>query len=518
MTTDPTTTETHHKLDLRNLRTDDFPAVQEISAKVYKGLADQWTKKEIDSLIRRFGEGQICIEDNGKPVAIALSIIIDFSLFGNNHTYRQITGNGSFKTHDAEGDYLYGIEVIVDPEYQGMRLGRRLYDARKELAVNLNLKGILIGGRIPGYQEYAKEMSAQQYILKVQKGELVDDALTFQLSNDFHVLNLLNNYWMEDRHSRGNAVLMEWLNIYYEKKTRLIGGTKSIARLGVVQWQMRRFNSFDDFMQQAEFFVDTVSDYQSDIVLFPELFNAPLIHTYEGNSSSDAMRKLAEYTEKMRAAMVEMALSYNINIITGSVPALREDGKLINVAYLCRRDGTWDSQEKLHITPDEEADWRFNGGNELKVFDTDVGKIGVLICYDIEFPELARLQTEKGMKILLVPFWTDTKTGYLRVRRCAQARAIENECYVAISGSVGNIPKVETMGIQYSQAAIFTPSDFSFPHDAIAAEATPGVETTLITDLDLDLIKELRAKGSVRNMESRRTDLYDLRWLKAEER
>ena len=129
-----------------------------------------------------------------EPVAIALSIIIDFSLFGNNHTYRQITGNATFKTHDAEGDYLYGIEVIVDPDYQGMRLGRRLYDARKELAVNLNLKGILIGGRIPGYQEYAKEMSAQQYILKVQKGEMVDDALTFQLSNDFHVLNLLNNY------------------------------------------------------------------------------------------------------------------------------------------------------------------------------------------------------------------------------------------------------------------------------------------------------------------------------------
>ena len=121
------------------------------------------------------------------------------------------------------------------------------------------------------------------------------------------------------------------------------------------------------------------------------------------------------------------------------------------------------------------------------------------------------------MKMLLVPFWTDTKTGYLRVRRCAQARAIENECFVAISGSVGNIPKVETMGIQYSQSAIFTPSDFSYPHDAIASEATPGIETTLITDLDLDLIKELRAQGSVRNFDSRRTDLYELKWLNDKE-
>ncbi len=505
--------KTEHKLGLRHLRVEDYEAVRDMSARVYKGLSAPYTRTEIETLIGRFGEGQICIEDNGKPVAVAFSIIIDFSLFGNHHTYRQITGNGTFKTHDPEGDYLYGIDVFVDPDYRGMRLGRRLYDARKDLAVNLNLKGILLGGRIPGYRDHAYSMSSQEYILKVQNKELIDNVLTFQLSNDFHVRNLLDNYWLEDHQSRGNAVLLEWVNIYYQKKTRLIGGTKSIARLGVVQWQMRRFASFDDFLQQVEFFVDTVSDYQSDIVLFPELFNAPLIHTYENTSPSEAMRLLAEYTEKMRLAMIDMALAYNINIVSGSVPTIDDKGRLINVSYLCRRDGTWDSQEKLHITPDEEMHWGFAGGDELKVFDTDVGKIGVLVCYDIEFPELARLQTEKGMRILLTPFWTDTVNGYLRVRRCAQARAIENECYVAISGSVGNIPKVETMGIQYSQAAIFTPSDFSFPHDAIASEATPGVETTLITDLDLDLIKELRRKGSVRNMESRRNDLYELRWL-----
>ncbi len=207
-----------------------------------------------------------------------------------------------------------------------------------------------------------------------------------------------------------------------------------------------------------------------------------------------------------------MALKYNINIVSGSVPMIGEDGKLYNICYLCRRDGTWDSQEKLHITPAEDFHWGFTGGNQLKVFDTDVGKIGILICFDVEFPELARLQTLRGMKLLLVPFWTDTKTGYLRVRRCAQARAIENECFVAISGSVGNVPKVETMGIQYSQSAVFTPSDFSFPHDSIASEATPGIETILVANLDLDRIKELRAKGSVRNAESRRTDLYNLSW------
>jgi len=506
------TEQFEHKLITRNLRLDDYDALYSIFERAYKQLDTPWTKNEIANLINRFPEGQICIEDNGKAVAAALSIVIDFSLFGYQHSYEQIIAGGTFKSHDEEGDYLYGIEVFVDPDYQGMRLGRRLYDVRKELAENLNLKGILLGGRIPGYHNYAAEMPPLKYILKVKNQEIVDPVLTFQLSNDFHVRNLLNRYWPEDNRSRGHAVLLEWVNIYYQKKTRLIGGAKSIVRLGVVQWQMRRFNSFDDFLQQAEFFISTVSDYSADIVLFPELFNAPLIHTYEDNSPVDAMRKLAGYTEELLQSMVDLALSYNINIVTGSVPMLHDNGKLYNVCYLCRRDGTWESQAKLHITPDEESCWQFTGGNEIKVFDTDVGKIGILICYDVEFPELVRLQALKGMKILLVPFWTDTKTGYQRVKRCAQARAIENECFVAISGSVGNIPKVETMGIQYSQSAIFTPSDFSFPHDAVAADATPGIETTLIADLDLDLIKELRAKGSVRNLESRRTDLYTLNW------
>jgi len=504
--------EIEHKLETRHLRLDDYSAIRDISNRVYKGVASPWTEDQIATLIKLFPEGQVCIEDNGKPVAIALSLIVDFSLFGEQHSYYQIVGNGTFKSHDADGDYLYGIDVSVDPNYQGMRLGRRLYDARRELAESLNLKGILLGGRISGYHKLSDQMTPQQYILKVKNRELFDPVLTFQLSNDYHVRNLLDDYWPDDHQSRGNAVLLEWINIYYQKKTKLIGRTKSIARIGVVQWQMRRFDSFDDLMQQVEFFVDTVSHYKADIILFPELFNAPLIHKYEGNNPADAMRMLAGFTEELRQAMTEMALSYNINIVTGSLPQIREDDRLYNVSFLCRRDGTWDSQAKLHITPEEDVSWKFTGGEHLKVFETDVGKIGVLICYDVEFPELARLQASKGMKILLVPFWTDTKTGYLRVRRCAQARAIENECFVAISGSVGNIPKVETMGIQYSQSAIFTPSDFSFPHDAIASEATPGIETTLITDLDLNLIKELRSQGSVRNAESRRTDLYELRW------
>jgi len=120
---------------------------------------------------------------------------------------------------------------------------------------------------------------------------------------------------------------------------------------------------------------------------------------------------------------------------------------------------------------------------------------------------------EQGMQILFVPYLTDTKSGYLRVRRCCQARAIENECYVVATGSTGTIPNLAYMDIHYSQSAIFTPSDFTFPHDAVKAEATPNTETTLIADLDLGLLKELNQHGAVRNLRQRRLDLYRLSWV-----
>ena len=153
------------------------------------------------------------------------------------------------------------------------------------------------------------------------------------------------------------------------------------------------------------------------------------------------------------------------------------------------------------------------GGQSIQTYDTDCGRIGILICYDVEFPELGRILAEDGIDILFVPFLTDTQSGYSRVRNCAQARAIENECYVAIAGSVGNLPKVHNMDIQYAQSMVFTPCDFSFPTNGIKAEATPNSEMILIADVDLDLLRELNQFGSVRNLKDRRTDIYSVKRL-----
>lgn len=132
---------------------------------------------------------------------------------------------------------------------------------------------------------------------------------------------------------------------------------------------------------------------------------------------------------------------------------------------MCKQDGNIERYEKILVSPDESRVWGMQRGKNFKVFDTDCGKIGVLICYDVEFPELYRILADEGMDILFVPFLTDTQNGFSRVKLCAQARAVENECYVAIAGSEGNLPEVHNLDIQYAQSAVFTLSDFDFPSD-----------------------------------------------------
>ncbi len=502
------------KIEVRNLKLHDYLGLRDSMVEAYKNWhGSVWTEAHIEKLLDIFPEGQIVVLFNDKVVGVALSIIVNYELYGDDHTYKQITGDYSFNTHSASGDVLYGIEVFVHPDYRGLRLARRLYDARKELCERLNLKSIVFGGRIPNYASHSAELSPKEYISKVKSKEVHDQVLSFQLANEFHVKKLLSNYMPGDVESKEHATLMEWNNVLYTKLSKDQKQRKNSVRIGLVQWKMRSLNNFDALCEQIEFFVDTVAGYHSDFILFPEMFMAPLMADFNHQTEAEAIRSLATFTEPLRDKFIDFAIAYNVNIITGSMPFIK-GGQLYNVGYLCRRDGTIERYTKIHVTPNEVSSWGIIGGNKLKVYDTDAGKIGILVCYDVEFPELARLLALEGMEILFVPFLTDTQNAFTRVKTCAAARAVENECFVAIAGGVGNLPKVHNMDIQYAQSAVFTPADFAFPTNGIKAEATANSETVLIVDVELEQLKKLRLQGSVHNLMDRRSDMYELKKLK----
>jgi predicted amidohydrolase len=272
---------------------------------------------------------------------------------------------------------------------------------------------------------------------------------------------------------------------------------------------MRRVESMAEFERQVEFFVDAAGDYRADFLLFPELFTLQLLSLMPPNRPGEAARKLSEYTPRYLEFFTELAIKYSVNIIGGSQFVI-ENGRLFNASYLFRRNGTIDKQYKIHITPAERKWWGVEGGSRVEVFDTDRGRIAISVCYDVEFPELARIAAQKGAQLLFCPFNTDSRAGYLRVRLCAQARCIENHLFVVVAGCTGNLPQVANADIHYAQTAILTPCDFAFSRDGIAAECEPNIETLVMSDLDLELLRRHRYVGATQNFSDRRKDVYEI--------
>jgi predicted amidohydrolase/ribosomal protein S18 acetylase RimI-like enzyme len=497
------------ELVVRPLRWDDYDRIAGIQTRCFPQMRP-WSREQFASHLKYFPEGQIGIEYDGVLVASSSSLLLDFGMYDSQHTWAALTDSGMIRNHTPDGTTLYGMEVMVDPEYRGMKLARRLYDARKELARERNLMNIVLGGRISGYHKHAAEMSAREYVDKVVNKTLVDPVLTTQLANGFVLKRLLRNYLPSDEESLGWATFLEWSNLDYrpDPNRRLVASRR--VRICAVQYQMRRVADFDEFAKQCEYFVDVASDYKCDFILFPELFTMQLLSFLKAARPGLAVRQLAEYTPKYLEMFSALALRHDINIIGGSIFAI-ENERLYNIAYLFHRNGGIDKQYKLHITPNERRWWGVEPGNTLEVFETDKGKVSIQICYDVEFPELGRLAAEKGAEIFFVPFCTDERYGYLRVRYCAQARCIENHVYVALAGNVGNLPDVENMDVQYAQSGILTPSDIPFSRDAIAAECTPNIETVIVEDVDLELLSRHKQTGNVVNWKDRRVDLYEVR-------
>lgn len=510
------------RLEIRQAKLKDVRAIGELVRRAYDDLP-AYTQGEIRGQINNYRDGCFVAVLDGVVVGYCASMRLDERVALSDHTWDEVTGNGFGSRHDPTGDWLYGYELCVDPQVRGTRLGRRLYEERRALAERLDLTGIVFGGRMPGYarakrRKAGRAESPEQYLDLVIDNKIHDPVLRFQLANGFEPDGILHKYLPEDKASRGNAVRMVWRNPYVDAdappKHRLPRDVESV-RIATCQLQARAVSGFDEFIKQIEYFVDIAADYEADFIVFPEMFTVMLLSAEPSELTPlEAIERLSDYTPKIRKRLSEMALAYNINIIGGSHPTRMPDGDIHNVAYVCLRDGSIHAQEKIHPTPNEAYWWNIKGGDSIDAIPTDCGPIGVLICYDSEFPELARRLVDEGARIIFVPFCTDSRQGYMRVRYCAQARAIENQCYVVMSGNVGNLPNVGNMDIQYAQSCILTPCDFPFARDGIAAEASENVETLTISDVNLADLQWARAEGTVQNLADRRFDLYRIEWDK----
>lgn len=506
------------KIKVRTWRKEDIPAIVACHRAAYPDYEEgnYYTERFYEMQLAAFPEGQFLAEADDKVVGYATAIIVQLDDNAHTYTYEEITGGGTFSTHDPSGDTLYGADIGVDPGYRGMGIAGMLYDQRKRLMKRYNLRRMVAYGRIPGYNAVAGKMTAEEYVQKVLKGELKDASLAAHLKAGYQTKRVLLDF-LWDNASLNYSTWLEMPNALYRPEKRQIAAAPlqrpvRKIRICAAQYLMRPIHSWEEFAQTVMFFVDTADSYHCHFLVFPELFAAQLFSMMPPDlDTKTAIRRLAKMLDRYIDLFTNLAVERDIYIIAGSFPVLREDDELYNVAHLFTPGGNVYTQDALHIPPIERQDFDMEPGDDIKVFDTPLARIAIQISYDIEFPEVSRLMTLAGAEVIFVPYSTDEKRAYDRVRYTAQARAVENFIYTVITGNVGNLPTAKNYLINYGQAAVFTPSDFAFPPSATAGEAEANVETVVITDLDLTSLAQQREVASVRHLYDRRLDLYDVR-------
>jgi predicted amidohydrolase len=284
-------------------------------------------------------------------------------------------------------------------------------------------------------------------------------------------------------------------------------------RIACVQWRLDRVASFDEWAARFEDRVRIAAEHGARFVLFPEYVTAEILSaaatTLDGPGS---IARSTELTPAIQALFRDCALRQRIHVIGGSHLHRAADGIVRNTCFVALADGSLHARDKIHATPNERRAWGVAGGDAAGVIEADGIPFAVAICYDSEFPELIRHHVAQGAQVLFVPFFTDDRPGYLRVRYSCAARAVENQMYVALAGNVGIARGVHNLDACYARSAVLTPSDHGFARDGIAVEAEPGIEAVVVADVDLRALDRARRAGTVQNLNDRRLDLYASTW------
>jgi len=280
------------------------------------------------------------------------------------------------------------------------------------------------------------------------------------------------------------------------------------ARIASLQYYVRPIRDFAEFRDQVTGLVHTAADYDCDLVVFPEYFTVQLLTLGDVRRPMDEqIRSLAHRVPDYIEMFEHLSRAFGIHIIAGSIPSpdAADANRVYNDSYFFAPDGTHATQGKINMTRFENEVWRVTPRDTLRLFETPMGLLAIAICYDVEFPEVCRAAAQAGALILVVPSYTDDRQAFIRVRYCAQARAIENQMFVVNSATVGSLPMVPAVSLNYGQASILTPSDFPFSRDGIMAQGIPNQETMVIGEVALDVLRRNRLHGTVRPLRDSRT-------------
>ncbi|BCG57348.1 carbon-nitrogen hydrolase family protein [Paenibacillus sp. URB8-2] len=279
-------------------------------------------------------------------------------------------------------------------------------------------------------------------------------------------------------------------------------------RIAVMQYGLSPIQTEAQFWDGLQSRIDEAVKEKADLLVFPEYTTAHLLSIVPAMSYEEACGYLDGITAVYRDFFQSASAKSGIVILAGT-HICRDERRFVNKASLFFPDGRVETQNKLHLTPEEQQDWKLGHGDGLNVIGTPWGKLAILTCYDIEFPEAARIAADKGVELILCPSYTETVSGYYRVRNTSQARAIENQLFVALSGIVGELKeKRSQVDRGYCQAGLFAPCDFPFPPDGVIQAGVVNESMLVIATADFSMLRENRERGTVAPFYDRRPALY----------
>jgi predicted amidohydrolase len=273
-------------------------------------------------------------------------------------------------------------------------------------------------------------------------------------------------------------------------------------RIAAAQYDIEFLASWEAYERKIRRWFAAAAEREARFLVFPEYFSMELASLFPQavySSLALQLEALQELLPRFLTLFGDAATDHGAYVVAGSFPVRLAGGAYRNRSFFFRPDGTRGHQDKLQMTRFERERWSIEAGEAIDVFETEFGTIGIDVCYDGEFPMIARKQAEAGATLIVVPSCTDTRAGYYRVRVGAQARALENQCYVVQASTVGSAPWSEAVDENVGAAGVYTPIDYGFPEDGVLALGELNVPGWVFADVDLASVARVRAEGQVFN-------------------